>query len=60
VVPDRRKAPLSEITTAIEVTDSGVLIMFVPFSGWQDLARIIRSALSGGGRPGLGNAALQG
>src|SRR5581483_114083 len=39
--------------------DSGVMLLAKPHQK-ADLARIIRSALSGGGRPGLGNAALQG
>jgi NO-binding membrane sensor protein with MHYT domain/CheY-like chemotaxis protein len=39
--------------------DSGVMMLAKPHQR-ADLARIIRSALSGGGRPGLGDAALQG
>ena len=39
--------------------DSGVMLLAKPHQR-ADLARIIRSALSGGGRPGLGGAALQG
>jgi signal transduction histidine kinase/CheY-like chemotaxis protein len=37
--------------------DGGVMLLAKPHQK-ADLARIIRSALSGGGRPGLGNAAL--
>jgi len=39
--------------------DSGVMLLAKPHQK-ADLARIIRSALSGGGRPGFGAAALQG
>ena len=39
--------------------DSDVMLLAKPHQK-ADLARIIRSALSGGGRPGLGNVALQG
>jgi NO-binding membrane sensor protein with MHYT domain/CheY-like chemotaxis protein len=39
--------------------DRGVMLLAKPHQR-SDLAQIIRSALSGGGRPGLGNTALQG
>ena len=39
--------------------DRGVMLLAKPHQR-SDLARIIRSALSGGGRPGLGDTALQG